>query len=159
MTCIACSHSLHRHGQRYRLVMQLWIQMLKCPNCKKCISLLPTFCTPFKHHSVQTVNEVIDLLLIEYVSGLFLYQKNYSFAVLTAKRWARDFIRFLPKLSAILSGFGIIPPIENYHSFKSSLESYFKQNASFIKEDHYFIEIQNVLGGRSPPCSLFCFLS
>jgi hypothetical protein len=133
--------------------------MLICPCCIQCVSLLPTFCIPFKHHSAQTVNEVIDLLLIEYVSQSFLYQQNYSFAVHTAKRWAHDFITFLPKLSVILSHLGIIPATEDYHSFQSSLKVFFEGNSSFIDEHQYFTEVQNFLSGLSPPCGVFRFLS
>jgi hypothetical protein len=139
--------------------MQVWVQMLICPCCNQCVSLLPTFCIPFKHHSAQTVNEIIDLLLIEYVSQSFLYQQNYSFAVHTAKRWAHEFSIFLPKLSVILSGLGIINPTESYHIFQSSLKVFFEGNGSFIDEHQYFIEVQKILSGRSPPCGLFRFLS
>lgn len=157
--CSVCAHRLHRHGQRYRIVMQVWIQMFRCPECNQCVSLLPTFCIPFKHHSAQTVNEVIDLLLVEYVSRSFLYHKNYSFSVNTAKRWADSFVIFLPKLSVILSGLGITQATGNYQCFQSSLKFYFEGICSFTKTIDYFIEIQNILSGRSPPCGLFRFLS
>jgi len=102
---------------------------------------------------------VIDLLLVDYASRSFLYHKNYSFTVHTAKRWAHEFLIFLPKLSVILSGLGVMTVTESYHSFQSSLKDFFEGNGSFIFEQHYFNEVQNILSGRSPPCGLFRFLS
>ena len=157
--CPSCQTKLHRHGQRYRIVMQVWIQMFICPGCRQFVSLLPTFCIPFKHHSAQTVNEIIDLLLIDYVSHAFLYHQNYSFAVHTAKRWAHEFMTFLPKLSVILSRLGVMNATESYHSFQSSLKVFFEGNDSFINEHQYFSAVQKILSGRSPPCGLFRFLS
>ena len=157
--CPNCNTKLHRHGQRYRIVLQVWIQMFICPGCHQCISLLPTFCIPFKHHSAQTVNEVIDLLLIDSVSQAFVYHQNYSFAVHTAKRWMHEFLIFLPKLSVILSRLGVMNATESYHTFQSSLKVFFEGNCSFINEYQYFTEVQNFLSGRSPPCGLFRFLS
>jgi len=127
--------------------MQVWIQMYRCSGCGQCISLLPTFCVPFKHHSAQTVNEVIDLLLVDYASRSFLYHRNYSFTVHTAKRWAYE-LRL-----------GVIPATESYHYFQSSLKVFFEGKGFFIIGHQYFVEIQNILSGRSPPCGLFRFLS
>jgi len=118
--------------------MQVWIQMYRCSGCGQCISLLPTFCVPFKHHSAQTVNEVIDLLLVDYASRSFLYHRNYSFTVHTAKRWAYEFQIFLPKLSVILSRLGVIPATESYHYFQSSLKVFFEGKGFFIIGHQYF---------------------
>lgn len=158
-SCSRCCAKLHRHGHRYRIVMQVWIQMYRCPGCGQCVSLLPTFCIPFKHHSAKTVNEVIDLLLLDYVSGSFLYHKNYSFAVHTARRWCQEFLIFLPKLSVILSRLGIMSSTDSYPYFQNSLKIFFEGRCTFIANHDYFIEIQKILSGRSPPCGLFRYLN
>jgi hypothetical protein len=79
---------LKPHGQYKRGIKEtgekIWIQRLKCPECKKTTAILPDFIRPYKQYSANEIEEV--LIAAETTS---VYDIETPASVYTVRRWLK----------------------------------------------------------------------
>ena len=72
------------------------VRRFRCATCQKTVSLLPSFCLPWRHYQTATIQAVLDWRFVAQASWKTL-QKQFSSAGLpvfsTLRAWARTYAR------------------------------------------------------------------